>query len=141
MNELIQNSLNSIEAYYDSLKEAASPDITMDSELRSFLSMEGGLYHNCDDEMRTYYFYFEIFAPLVRTLALMAWNAIIIRGECIRHNSFNEMRNAAKEMVMGFWSERDKYSTAETLIIEGIIKSDIFQGFMEDCIDEYNRSQ
>ena len=62
MNELIQNTLNSIEAYYDALKEAASPDITMDSEIRSFLSMEGGLYHNGDDAMRTYYFYFEIFS-------------------------------------------------------------------------------
>ena len=141
MNELIHNTLNSIEAYYDALKEAASPDITMDSEIRSFLSMEGGLYHNGDDEMRTYYFYFEIFAPLVRTLALMAWNAIIIRGECAHKDSFTEMKNVAKEMVIGFWSEREKYSTTEIQIIEGIIKSDIFQGFMEDCVDEFIRPQ
>ena len=138
MNEF--NTLKSIEAYYDALKDAASSDITMDSEIRDFLSKKGGIYRSGDDEMRAYYFYYEIFAPLVRTLALMAWNAIIIKGECIPKDSFTEMRNAAKEMVVGFWSEKEKYTTAEIQIIEGIIRSDIFQGFTEDCTAKYHQS-
>ena len=140
MNEQKQSTLTSIEAYYDFLMKAASPEITMDSEIRAFLSKEGGIYKGGDDDMRAYYFYYEIFAPLVRTLALMAWNAIIIKGECIHRDSFIEIKNVAKEMVVGFWREKEKYSTAEIQIIEGIIRSDIFQGFVEECTAEFNQS-
>ena len=41
--------------------------------------------------------------------------------------------------MVEFWSRREVYSTSEIEIIEGIIKSDIFKGFREDCAVEYNR--
>jgi hypothetical protein len=53
--------------------------------------------------------------------------------------TFEEMRRTAKEKVVEFWSEKDVYSTTEIQTIEGIIKSDIFKGFREDCAVEYNR--
>jgi hypothetical protein len=34
--------------------KAASPEITMDSEIRAFLSKEGGIYKGGDDDMRAY---------------------------------------------------------------------------------------
>ena len=53
--------------------------------------------------------------------------------------SFEEMRNMAKELVVDFWGEKEIYSASEVQLIEGIIKSDIFRGFREDCAVEYNR--
>lgn len=53
--------------------------------------------------------------------------------------SFEEMRNMAKELVVDFWGEKEIFSASEVQLIEGIIKSDIFRGFREDCAVEYNR--
>lgn len=57
----------------------------------------------------------------------------------VNMKSFEDMRTMAKELVVDFWGEKEKYSTSEVILIERIIKSDIFRGFREDCAVEYNR--
>lgn len=57
----------------------------------------------------------------------------------VNMKSFEDMRTMAKELVVDFWGEKEKYSTSEVKLIERIIKSDIFRGFREDCAVEYNR--
>lgn len=239
MNELVQTAIDSIRAYYKNLNGVVAPEIEMDSDFRAFLS-KGDFYHDGDDDMRAYYFYYELFQPLMKALTLI-WNnvgievdslalpvdfrissseaaeilatkfpikreLIIASISCplsdfdhlkpgildanaaelsqvktdlsghfkrlklaellcdglsgrtnddvltalyrvkkhrtvqdIKEGPFEEMRNTAKKLVVEFWSQKVQYSTSEIEIIEGIIKSDIFNGFREDCAVEYNR--
>lgn len=239
MNEFVRKAVGSIKAYYRMLRDAAIPEIIMDSDFRAFLS-KGDFYHDGDDEMRVYYFFYELYQPLMKARRLM-WNNVgleidssalpadfrISSGEAaeilatklpikrglilasiscplsdfdhlkpgileaneselshvktdlsdhfkrlklasllceglpgntnddvltalyragrqyseqdIKEAAFEEMRLAAKELVVDFWGKKEIYSTSEIQIIEGIIKSDIFKGFREDCAVEYNR--
>lgn len=239
MNELVRKAVGSIKAYYRMLRDAAIPEIIMDSDFRAFLS-KGDFYHDGDDEMRAYYFFYELYQPLMKARMLM-WNNVgleigssalpadyrISSGEAaeilatmfpikrelilasiscplsdfnhlkpgileaneselsyvktdlsdhfkrlklasllceglpgntnddvltalyragsqcseqdIKEAAFEEMRLAAKELVVDFWGKKEIFSTSEIQIIEGIIKSDIFKGFREDCAVEYNR--
>ncbi len=57
----------------------------------------------------------------------------------VNMKSFEDMRTMAKELVVDFWGEKEKYSASEVKLIERIIKSDIFRGFREDCAVDYNR--
>ena len=89
MNEQKQSTLTSIEAYYDSLMKAASPEITMDSEIRAFLSKEGGIYKGGDDDMRAYYFYYDknevttLDREFLHTVKTTAQSYVIYADRCI----------------------------------------------------------
>ena len=239
MKYYLQIIAASIQAYYDRLKKAATPDIAMDSDIRQFIAQED-FYHDGDDDMRAYYFRHELYQPLLKAQAAIWKNVglevdpsalpsttristveaveilnsffpikremILSSINCPRADfdhlkpgileanglelsqvntdlsvhfkllklagllcnelhgltnddvltalyrekkdqsapnvntkSFEEMRNAAKAIMVDFWGEKELYSTTEIQIIEGIIKSDIFRGFREDCAVEYNR--
>lgn len=238
--DLIQNILTSIQAYYDRLRTAATPTVMMFPDYRKYVSEKDDFYHDGDEDERSFYFYHELYQPLIKTLAVIWGNVglevdpstlpsdfristseaveiltstfpikrelILVSISCPlsdfnhlkpgileanetelsqvktdlsdhfkylklagmlcdeyaghpyediltafyrgrKHSSvpvadeasFEEMRNIAKEKVVEFWSGRAIYSTSEIEIIEGIIKSDIFKGFREDCAVEYNR--
>lgn len=239
MKYCLQKTAASIQAYYDRLKTAATPDISMDPDFRAFIAQED-FYHDGDDDMRAYYFRHELYQPLLKALAAI-WKNVglevdpsalpstirISTGEAVEilntffpikremilssincpradfdhlkpgileanvfelsqvntdlsihfkrlkfagllcselrghtnddvltalyresinrstpnvnTKSFEEMRNAAKAIMVDFWGEKEVFSTTEIQIIEGIIKSDIFRGFREDCAVEYNR--
>ena len=239
MKNYVTITAASIQAYYDKLKKAATPVITMDSDFRAFIAQDD-FYHDGEDDMRAYYFRHELFQPLLRALEAI-WNNVglevdpstlpptiristgeavdilksffpikremilssincprvdfdllkpgileadesvlsqvntdlsdhfkrlklagLLCGELHGHSyddvltalyrekidrsvpnvdmkSFDEMRNSAKELVVDFWGEKEIFSASEVQLIEGIIKSDIFRGFREDCAVEYNR--
>lgn len=237
--DLIQNILTSIQAYYERLRTAATPTVMMFPDYRKYVSEKDDFYHDGDEDERSFYFYHELYQPLIKTLAVIWGNVGLevdpstlpsdfristseaveiltstfpIKRELVlasiscplsdfnhlkpgilyanevelsqaktdlsdhfkllnlarllsdglsehtnddvltalyrvrKHRSaptnmvtFEEMRRTAKEKVVEFWSEKDVYSTSEIEIIEGIIKSDIFKGFREDCAVEYNR--
>lgn len=238
--DLLQNILTSIQAYYERLRTAATPTVMMFPDYRKYVSEKEDLYHDGDEEERSFYFCHELYQPLLKTLAVIWGNVGLevdpstlpsdfristseaveilestfpIKRELIlgsiscplsdfnhlkpgileanetelsqvktdlsdhfkylklagmlcdeyaghpyediltafyrgrKHRSvpvaddtsFEEMRKNAKEKVVEFWSGRAIYSTSEIEIIEGLIKSDIFKGFREDCAVEYNR--
>lgn len=238
--DLLQNILTSIQAYYKRLKDTATPTLMMDLDYRKYISEKEDFYHDGDEDMKEFYFYHELFRPLLKTLAVIWGNVglevdpsvlpsdfristseaveilmstfpikrdlvlasiscplsdfnhlkpgileaneselslvqtdlsdhfkrlklagvlcdnyaghpnddiltAIYRGRKHRSApvadgvSFEEMRNTAKGIVVDFWREKAVYSTSEIEIIEGIIKSDIFKGFREDCAVEYKR--
>ena len=239
-NDFVQGIFTSIQAYYERLRTAATPSVMMFPDYRKYVSEKEDLYHDGDEDEQSFYFYHELYQPLLKTLAVMWGNVGIevdpstlpsdfristseaveilestfpIKRELIlvsiscplsdfnhlkpgileanefelsqvktdlsdhfkrlklagvlcdnyaghpyediltafyrgrKHRSvpvaddasFEEMRTNAKEKVVEFWSRRAVYSTSEIEIIEGIIKSDIFKGFREDCAVEYNR--
>ena len=238
--DLLESALTAIQAYYDRLKDTATPTVMMESDFRKYVSEKEDFYHDGEEDMRSFYFYHELYRPLLEILAVMKGNvdleidpstlpsdfristseavevltstfpikrelilasiscplsdfnhlkpgileaneselsqvkadlsdhfkrlklAAIICGEVHGHTnddvltalyrgkirrsipntaeaSFEEMRNTAKGIVVDFWREKAVYSTSEIEIIEGIIKSDIFRGFREDCAVEYKR--
>ena len=237
--DLLQNILTSIQAYYERLGVAAAPTVMMFPDYRKYVSEKDDFYHDGDEDERSFYFYHELYQPLLKTLAVIWENVGLeidpttlpsdfristseaveiltstfpIKRELVlasiscplsdfnhlkpgileanetelsqvktdlsdhfkrlnlagllsdglsdhtnddvltalyrvrKHRSaptnmvtFEEMRRTAKEKVVEFWSEKDVYSTTEIQTIEGIIKSDIFKGFREDCAVEYNR--
>lgn len=243
MEDKIKLAAEAIQNYYSKLRVAATPTMKMDKDMRS-LYKDIDLYYNNDDEdaeMKAFYFYHEILAPLRRTFILLQRNAEIrvpiaslpkeyrlspseaatllktkfIRcrglilnsihctssdfdnvkkgimeadGEALQNVSqdltndymmlefanrvsrclpsysgdvvsaiyrpgfempmfvcyenelpFEEARITAKQGVVDFWKNADMYSTSEIEIVEGIIKSDIFKPFREDCAVLFQR--
>lgn len=238
--DILQNILTTIQAYYERLKNTATPAVKMLPDHRNYVSEKEDLYHGGDEDERSFYFFHELYRPLLETLAVM-WNNVgleidssalpadfrISSGEAaeilatmfpikrelilasiscplsdfdhlkpgileaneselshvktdlsdhfkrlklasllceglpgntnddvltalyragkqcpdqvVKEAPFEIMRDAAKELVVDFWGKKEIYSTSEIQTIEGIIKSDIFKGFREDCAVEYNR--
>lgn len=72
--ELLQNALTVIQAYYDRLHDTATPTMMMDLDYRKYVSEKEDFYHDGEEEERSFYFYHELYRPLLETLAVMWGN-------------------------------------------------------------------
>lgn len=77
MEDNIQPAVMAIQNYYSELHVAATATMMMDEDMRSLYSDFDLYYNNSDEdaEMKSFYFFHEILAPLQRTFILLQKNA------------------------------------------------------------------
>ena len=72
--DLLQSILASIQAYYERLRATATPSLMMDLDYRKYVSEKEDFYHDGEEDMRSFYFYHELYRPLLETLMVMWGN-------------------------------------------------------------------